>query len=215
MFLVEDYFNSQKVSAEQLDYLLANGWRHNATDFYRYSATLLNGKVVEVMPLRIRLEKFWPSRSQRRVAMKNHDLEIVVRDAFIDRAKEAMFERHKQRFKDNVPDSIYDFLTRRTAVVPCRKKEICAYLDRRLIAANFLGIGRTSTDAVYTIFEPEESRRSLGTLLILEGIRYSRSLGCRFYYPGYAYHAPSSLDYKKRFAGAEYYVWEEDIWRLV
>lgn len=215
MFLVEDYFNSQKVSAEQLDYLLANGWRHNATDFYRFSATLLNGEVVEVMPLRIALEKYSPSRSQKRVLARNRDLRIVIRNAFINRTKEKMFELHKQRFEDNIPDSIYDFLTKRTASMPCRKKEICAYLGKRLIAVNFLGIGRTSTDAVYTIFDPEESKRSLGTLLILEGIRYSLELKCRYYYPGYAYHAPSALDYKKRFAGSEYYEWERENWKPV
>jgi arginine-tRNA-protein transferase len=213
MFLVEDYFNSQKVSGEQLDYLLANGWRHNATDFYRFSTTLLNGEVVEIMPLRIVLEKFLPSRSQKRVLAKNRDLKIVIRNASISRTKEMMFQRHKQRFKDNIPDSIFDFLTTRASSVPCRKKEICAYLGNRLIAANFLGIGQTSTDAVYTIFEPEECKRSLGTLMILAGIRYSQELKRRYYYPGYAYHTPSVLDYKKRFAGSEYYDWDSEKWK--
>jgi arginyl-tRNA--protein-N-Asp/Glu arginylyltransferase len=215
MFLIEDYFNSQKVSAKQLDYLLANGWRHNATDFYRFSTTLLNGEVVEIMPLRIALKNFSLSRSQKRVLSRNRDLRIVIRKASISRAKEMMFQRHKQRFKDNVPDSIYDFLTTRASSIPCRKKEICAYLGKRLIAANFLGIGRTSTDAVYTIFEPEESKRSLGTLLILEGIRYSQQLKYQYYYPGYAYHTPSVLDYKKRFAGVEYYDWADENWKPV
>ena len=39
-------------------------------------------------------------------------------------------------------------------------------------------------------------------------IRHARELGCRFYYPGYAYRGPSFYDYKKNFSGLEFYDWE-------
>jgi Putative arginyl-tRNA:protein arginylyltransferase len=79
----------------------------------------------------------------------------------------------------------------------------------RLLAASFLDIGRQSTSAVYAMFEPSESKRSLGVFTMLEAIRHSRELGCKYYYHGYAYREPSVYDYKKNFAGTEYYDWSE------
>jgi arginyl-tRNA--protein-N-Asp/Glu arginylyltransferase len=150
-----------------------------------------------------------PSRSQRRAQARNRDLRVVIRDTFIDGFKEELFYRHRERFKENVPDSIYDFLSEEPAVEPCPNREICVYDGDRLLAASFLDIGGRSTSAVYSMFEPSESRRSLGIFTMLEAIRYSRELGCKHYYPGYAYCEPSIYDYKKYFAGSEYYDWKE------
>ncbi len=68
-------------------------------------------------------------------------------------------------------------------------------------------MGRRATSAVYAMFEPEESRRSLGVFTMLEAMRYTRASGRRFYYPGYACREPSVYDYKKNFAGLEQFDW--------
>ena len=125
----------------------------------------------------------------------------------IDEAKESLFERHKQRFKENVPDSVFDFMSQEPATVPCRNLEICVYRDDDLLAFSFLDIGAVATSAVYAAFEPEERKRSLGILTMLRAIEYSKSIGRRYYYPGYAYFEPSFYDYKKRFSGLESYDW--------
>ena len=74
-----------------------------------------------------------------------------------------------------------------------------------------LDVGQTATSAVYAMFDPAHSRRSLGIFTMLEAIRYSRERGRRHYYPGYACVEPSVYDYKKNFAGLEHYDWRE--WR--
>ena len=210
MSFIEEYFVRARVSPEQMDSLWALGWRHFGNYFFRYSASLHWGGFRTVMPLRVDLSKFAPSRSQRRVRGRNLDLRIVIRDTFIDEVKKGLFYRHRERFKENVPDSIYDFLSEEPAVEPCRNREICVYDGARLLAASFLDIGGQSTSAVYAMFEPSESKRSLGVFTMLEAIRYSRELGCKYYYPGYAYREPSVYDYKKNFVGSEYYDWRGD-----
>ena len=57
------------------------------------------------------------------------------------------------------------------------------------------------------MFDPDESRRSLGVYTILLAIERARSMGQRHYYPGYASREPSPYDYKKNFAGLEEYDW--------
>jgi leucyl-tRNA---protein transferase len=208
MSFIDEYFVRARATPEQMDFLWALGWRHFGSYFFRYSASLRRGEFLTVIPLRVDLSKFEPSRSQKRAVARNRDLRVVIRDTFIDEVKQGLFYRHRERFKDNIPDSIYDFLSEDPAFEPCRNREICVYGGDSLLAASFLDIGGRSTSAVYAMFEPSESKRSLGVFTMLEAIRYSRELGCRYYYPGYAYREPSIYDYKKNFAGSEYYDWE-------
>jgi leucyl-tRNA---protein transferase len=158
--------------------------------------------------LRLDLQRFYPSRSQKRVAAKNRDVQIIIRDSSITPEKEELFVQHRQRFKENVPTSLYDFFSERPASVPCPNREICVYREEALIAVSFLDIGKQSTSAVYAMFDLRESRRSLGIFTMLEAIRYSRELQCRYYYPGYAYREPSFYDYKKNFTGLDYLDWQ-------
>ncbi|MCI0337423.1 MAG: arginine-tRNA-protein transferase [Acidobacteria bacterium] len=208
MKFLNDSFFHWNMSPEQMDRLWAHGWRHFGPYFFRYSVALQWGGINRVTPLRVDLTKFSLSRSQKRVRAKNRDLKVIIRDTFIDEIKEELFYRHRRRFKDNIPDSIYDFITDEPASVPCRNREICVYDGEKLMAASLLDVGRESTSAVYAMFEPSESRRSLGIFTILEAIRYSRELDCRYYYPGYAFRESSVYDYKKNFTGLEYLDWE-------
>src|SRR5687767_3911813 len=180
MGFIDEYFVRSQTTPEQMDWLWALGWRHFGNYFFRYSASHHRGGVRTVIPLRVDLSKFAPSRSQKRALGRNRDLSVVIRDTFIDGVKEELFYRHRERFDDNIPHSIYDFLSDAPAVEPCRNQEICVYDGDRLLAASFLDIGVQSTSAVYAMFEPSESKRSLGVFTMLEAIRRSRELGCRY-----------------------------------
>ncbi len=208
MVFLNEYFHCWRATPEQMDELWAEGWRHFGIYFFRYSATAHWGGLRRVIPLRVDLTRFEPSRSQKRVIAKNRNARVVIRDAFIDETKEDLFRRHRERFKENVPDSIYDFLSAEPETSPCGAREICVYDGDRLVAVSFLDVGRNSTSAVYAMFDPAESKRSPGIFTMLEAIRYSRELGCRYYYPGYAYREPSGYDYKKKFHRLEYFDWK-------
>lgn len=204
----EEFFISYRKRPEEMDALWAEGWRHFGIFFFRYRRGELGGRGCTVTPLRVRLERFAPSRSQRRVLSRNRDLSISIGPSCIDHEKLALFERHRLRFHENVPESLYDFLSFEPSRVPCPNVEICVRDDDgRLLAASFLDVGRDATSAVYAMFEPEESRRSLGLLTMLAAINFSRDEGRRYYYPGYACREASVYDYKKNFAGLETYDW--------
>ncbi len=205
---IDEYFFAQEVTPEQMDYLWEHGWRHFGVYFFRYATLAKNDGLYHILPLRLKPANFSLSTSQKRVWKKNQDLRLEIRDAFIDEAKEALFERHKTRFAENVPDSIYDFFTPQPAGIPCPAKEICLWQEERLLAASFLDLGAQATSNVYAIYEPTETKRSLGIYLILLAIAYSRELGRQYYYPGYAYQEPSHYDYKKRFSGLEHFDWQ-------
>ena len=206
--LINEYFFADEVRPEQMDFLWAQGWRHFGVYFFRYSTMTKDDGLNHVTPLRLRLSDFSLSTSQKRVLKKNEDLRLEIREAALDTTKEALFDRHKIRFVENVPDSIYDFLSPQPSTIPCTTQEICLFQEDQLLAVSFLDIGAQATSSVYSIYEPAETKRSLGICLILLSIAYSTKLGKQYYYPGYAYQEPSHYDYKKRFRGLEQFDWQ-------
>jgi arginyl-tRNA--protein-N-Asp/Glu arginylyltransferase len=195
-------------SPAEMDQFWVEGWRHFGVFFFRYRTAVHGDKTFSVMPLRIDLERFVLTSSQRRVLAKNADAGIVFRPAEINQKKQRLFEIHRLRFKENVPTSLDDFLSPIPDSVPCLNLELCVYHDKELVAVTFLDVGQTSTSAVYAMFNPAETKKSLGILMMLHSIEFSRANGFRYYYPGYAYHEPYAYDYKKRFRGLEYLDWE-------
>src|SRR5215207_5665658 len=204
----EEYFLCWSAAPGRMDALWAEGWRHFGPIFFRYRRWRHGGRSLTITPLRMNLARFGPSCSQRRVAARNRDLRVEVGPTALDEEMFGMFEAHRRRFRTDAPDSLYDFLSPHTpAEVPCRNETIRVYLRGRLVAAHFLDVGRSATSSVYSMFDPAESRRSLGVYTILLAVESARRLGCRHYYPGSASREPSPYDYKKNFAGLEEYDW--------
>lgn len=204
---INEEFYTEKVSPQQLDALLAQSWRHFGQHFFRYNLGFYENEIRFVIPLRIRLENFTFSKSQRRVLRKNADLKIVIRPICITPETESLFELHKQRFDHGIPDSIYDFLDENAANVPCEGKECAVYRENQLVAVSFFDVGADSFSGIYAMFAPEITERSLGIFTMLLEIDYAIKNGKTFYYQGYAYEGNSFYDYKKRFRALEKFDW--------
>jgi len=207
-FLINEEFHTPQVSPQQLDMLLADGWRHFGEHFFRYNIGFHADELRRVLPLRIRPADFVPSKSQRRILKKNQDLQIIIRPVEITPEKEILFEAHKKRFDHSVPDSIYDFLSVAPADVPCEALEICLFAHEKLLAVSFFDVGATAVSGVYAMFDTQEKSRSLGIYTILLVINYALENDKTFYYPGYAYTRNSFYDYKKRFSALEVFDWD-------
>ncbi len=207
MDFINEEFLCAKVSHTEIDALLENGWRHFGTYFYRYNIGLFEAEFRRVFVLRIRLADFQLSKSQGRILKRNNDLRTVVRPAAVTPEKEGLFQRHKRRFKDNIPNSIFDFLSAQPESLPCKAMEICVYRDEELLAASFFDVGDRTTSSIYGMFAPEESRRGLGIFTLLLEIEWAKENRKDFHYLGYAYQGNSFYDYKKRFNALEKFDW--------
>ncbi|MDZ4289959.1 MAG: hypothetical protein U0984_18480 [Prosthecobacter sp.] len=196
-----------------MDQLWAAGWRHFGTTFFRYSLQVDESGMRQITPLRLDLARFTPSKSQRRVLRKNADLRCEFVPAELSEEARSMFERHKVRFLDNVPDDLETFFSPEPATVPCECVECRVWAGETLVALSFLDLGARATSAVYGVFDPGHSRRSLGIYTMLKEIEFSRQRGCLFYYPGYATREPSAYDYKKQFRGLEILHWSSGQWQ--
>lgn len=200
-------FEAARVSPRELDALLAAGWRHFGERFFRYNFALHEGALCGVMALRVRLADFVPSKSERRVLRRNAELATRIVAARHGAEYDALFARHRERFADNVPDSLRDFLAARPELGPGETVAVEVRAAGELVAVSFLDLGAESGSSVYAMFDPEWSRRSLGILTLLREIEHLRALGKSHHYLGYAYTVVSVYDYKKRVPAVEAYDW--------
>jgi len=191
-----------------LDHLLSRGWRNFGTDFFRTSHSIHESHLCGVMALRLDARQFAPTQSQRRVLAKNTSVEIRIVPALHCTDYDALFFKHRERFRDCLPQSLRSFLSENPASVPGETIALEARIDNHLAAVSFLALGAQSTSAIYAMFDPEFSSRSLGILTMLQEIAFTSSTGRRWYYLGYAYTTPSPYDYKLRFPGLEVFDWE-------
>ena len=76
----------------------------------------------------------------------------------------------------------------------------------RLIAVMLVDVLDDGLSAVYSFFDPEMNKRSLGTFMILELIRLTKERELPYVYLGYLIRGLSNMAYKERFKPLEYYV---------
>jgi len=196
-----------------MDQVWAAGWRHFGRYFFRYSTQPApEGGLQTITPLRIALASCTFSKSQRRVLNKNAGLRSEIAPAAIDSDLRALFQRHKQRFTHNIPDTLETFLGPDPSHGPCECRMIRVFDGPRLIAASFFDVGQQAASSIYALFEPEYARRSLGIYTMLLEIQHCQTSGLRWLYPGYATREPSVYDYKKQFRGMEYLEWGGGTW---
>ncbi|MEH0155642.1 arginine-tRNA-protein transferase [Limibacter armeniacum] len=206
--LIIEEFQNEKVTSEQMEMLLAAGWRHFGEKFYRYNISIYENRVCSVMPLRISMKDFQFSKSQRKILAKNKEFSVEIKDLEVDAEKVALFERHKRKFKENIPQSIYDFLSYKSpAYCPLLTKEVSVYDGRKLIACSFMDETVNTCSSIYGMFDLDYGKYSLGLLTMLLELEFAIANGKEYYYHGYCYNIPSFYDYKKKFNSLYYYDW--------
>lgn len=214
---LDDAFMCAAVPPEIMDALWATGWRHFGRYFFRYShQPAPEGGLQTVTPLRIDLQAFTRSKSQRRVVNKNADLQVAITPARLDDELHALFARHKQRFSTNVPESLETFMGQTPEAGPCECRMLQVRDSQgRLLAASFLDMGQEAASSVYGMFEPEPevAWRSLGILTLLLELSHCQEAGLRWLYPGYATRERSSFDYKKQFRSTQWLDWRDAEWK--
>ncbi len=149
-------------------------------------------------PLRIPVDEFSPSRSQRRVLRRNRDVRIELGVARYSDEKLALYNRHKverglARRENPLTRRGYEGWFLRSCV---QTREMRYYVGERLIGVGILDLGARDSSSVYFYFDPDESARSLGTLSTLVEIDWLRQAGGRYHYMGLYVGDCRHLSYK-------------------
>jgi arginine-tRNA-protein transferase len=158
------------------------------------------------IPIRIVCDRFQPDRTQRRVARDNADLTAHEAGARATAEQFNLFQRYQQaRHNDGDMASMgfYDYRAMiedtpiTTHVVEFRDTE------GRLVAACLTDRLSDGLSAVYSFYDPELERRSLGTYAVLWLVRHALELGLPYVYLGYWVPQSRKMAYKARFRPSE------------
>jgi len=156
------------------------------------------------------------TRSQKRVWTLNHDLDVTQVPARATREQFAVFsdyQRSRHGDGDMARMDAYDYqaLVEDTPV----QSSILEFRDGdgRLVAACVIDHLSDGPSAVYSFFDPAQSRRSLGTYMILWLIDYANAQGLSYVYLGFWVADSRKMSYKSRFRPIEAFT--PDGWRVL
>lgn len=158
------------------------------------------------IPIRIVAPAFQPDRTQRRIERANADLTVQEAGARATAEQFNLFQRYQQaRHNDGDMASMgfYDYRAMiedtpiTTHVVEFRDPE------GRLVAACLMDRLSDGLSAVYSFYDPEMDRRSLGTFAVLWLVRHALEVGLPYAYLGYWVPQSRKMAYKARFQPSE------------
>ncbi|SDW57386.1 arginyltransferase [Marinobacter mobilis] len=177
--------------------LTSLGFRRSGSHYYRPHCEAC----AACIPVRIDTEHFEHDRNQRRVLSRNADLTCTLAPG---------------RFTEEYYDLYQRYIVQRHAdgdMYPPSREQFTSFLVEGATDTWFLEIRSTGRliglavvdaledglSAIYTVFDPDEEKRSLGTFAVLWQIEEVRRRGASYLYLGYWIKACRKMNYKTRF----------------
>jgi len=184
------------------DTLSLAGFRRSHRFAYRPACANCNACV----PVRVVVSEFTPGKSLRRIRRVNADLAVEMRPARASNEQCALFRRYivsrhgdgemagmnEQEYFSMVESSDVD-----TRLAEFRDR------DGQLVAVCLVDWLADGPSAVYSFFDPDEARRSLGTYVVLWLIEAAQRQAAAHVYLGYWIERSRKMAYKTRFQPLE------------
>lgn len=180
------------------------GFRRSGEHLYRPHCQQCSACI----PARIPARDFQPNRQQRRILKRNEDLQVqAVRPVFSEEHY-ALYARYIERRHadgDMYPPSREQFSTFLVRELPC------SFFYEFRLAGRLLAIAVTDVlpngmSAIYTFYDPDEERRSLGRFAILWQIGETARRNLDAVYLGYWIKNCRKMNYKTQYRPIELFV---------
>ncbi|MCK8781574.1 arginyltransferase [Rhizobium sp. NTR19] len=200
-------------AAEMNDLLTQGGFRRSQNIAYRPACEACRACI----SVRILANEFQPARSMKRVMAINRDL---VSNVFPPQPSTEQFSlfrryldsRHQRGGMSDMSALDYAIMVEDTHVntrlIEYRKREpgagISAEAKGELLAVALTDVMSDGLSMVYSFFNPEAEKRSLGTYMILDHIQRTQTLGLPHVYLGYWVKGSPKMGYKTRFQPQEH-----------
>lgn len=199
------------------DALSAQGFRRSQNVLYRPSCA----DCTACLSARIRVADFKPSRSQRKLMRRNAGLKRQATSPWATEDQYALFRRYlDNRHSDGgmADMDIFEFAAM-IEETPVRSRVVEYTTDRSngqrmrdLAAVCLTDVLGDGLSMVYSFYDPDFVRDSLGTYMILDHIEIAREANLPYVYLGYWVPGSPKMGYKANFAAVEIYKagrWQE------
>jgi arginine-tRNA-protein transferase len=200
------FFLADAVGPEELDALLAGGWRLFGHYYFRPACPSCRACV----PLRVLAHALVPTASQRRVLKRNHLTEVKVGPLEFREEVFGVYEEHsRSRFGKTA--HVHEFLFAHYSP-SCDSLQSEYTVDGRLAAVGFLSRSVHALSSVYFVFDSRSARLSPGVFSVFAESRWAVQQGLEYYYLGYWIAANRSMRYKADYGPHETRDWDTGEW---
>ncbi len=183
----------------EFDHVLEHGLRRSGV--FMYYTQCKDCRACE--PTRVEVSQFRWTDSWRRILNRgDRSLSIQIGPPIINEVRLAIFNRHRTERSLGEANEPYTFDDYEGFLIDtcCEESaETSFWLGNELVAVSIVDCGKNSLSAVYTYFDPDQSRYSLGSYSILKQIQIAMSTGRRYLYLGMYVADNAHLNYKSRF----------------
>ena len=193
--------NSEKLN----DSLSKQGFRRSQNVLYRPSCS----DCAACLSARIDVSRFEPSRSQRRTIRRNAHLARRASSPWATEDQYSLFRRYLDtRHADGgmADMDVFEFAAM-IEETPIRSR-VVEYTNRKtgaLTAVCLTDVLDDGLSMVYSFYEPNLPKQSLGSWMILDHVDIAREAGLPYVYLGYWVPGSPKMGYKASFSGLEIY----------
>ncbi|WP_345985925.1 arginyltransferase [Sulfurimonas sp. HSL-1656] len=180
------------------DHLIRRGWRRFGEMFFRPICS--NCSACESIKIDVNAYRF--SRSEKRVLRKNEDLTVMIRRPGMSRRHLELFSAyhrymHHRRGWDEQPVTPRNYYSSFVHGYNDFGYEVLYFDRERLIGVDLIDILPSGISSIYFYYDPEYADRSLGKYSLLQQISLAKERGLPWIYLGYYVEGCQSLMYKR------------------
>lgn len=191
-------------------WLMQQGFRRSGNDIYRPHCI----KCQACQSLRVLVQSFTPSKSQKRLLKRNQQFKVVVSEQI----KPSYYPLYEQYINNIHNDG---------SMFPASEQQFQSFTLNNITAQYYIEIWHDETlisvavtdkiphalSAVYTFYHPDYRKYGLGVFSILKQIEIAAQLEHQFLYLGYQITQCNKMNYKNRYNPHQILV--ENQWQTV
>ncbi len=190
----------QECGIEYNAHLVERGWRRFGNMFFRPMCAGCDA----CESLKIDVNNYTFSKSERRVIKKNTKIRTVLRRPTASHQHIALFEKyheymHERRGWDKQEINIKNYYLSFVNGYNEYGFEVLFFDEDKLIAVDLIDILPNGISSIYFYYDPDYSHLSLGKYSMLRQISYAKSNNLEWIYMGYYVSECQSLAYKSEY----------------
>lgn len=198
------------ITTEVYDALNQRGFRRSGQHLYRPQCSFCNA----CQSVRLNIAGFKPSRQQQRTLKRNQDLSWQVVPTLFKHEHYQLYEHYiNQRHADGDMYPANEEQFRSFLLVDKAWASLVEFRNPtgKLVAVAAIDQLKDGLSAIYTFFDPEEKKRSLGVFAILWQLQQAKHLQLPYLYLGYWIKACKKMNYKQDYQPLE--IFDQHIWQ--
>ena len=202
------YTVSKNMNTHEYQQLMDLGFRRSGHVYY--SPVCPNCDACK--PIRIAVDTFRPSRSQRRALLKNSDVKIELARPTFSLEKLELFNRYQMEQHDGKMCSDESEYMNMFCHFYDHAMEMSYHVAGKIVAIGLVDVCEQALSSAYFYFDPREHKRSLGVYSALMEMEECRKMGLPYWYLGYHVAGCDKMAYKNQYKPHEF-LHADFVWR--